>query len=73
MCHGGTYPVLGLDLTTYAGAMKGGQSGAAINKGDAQGSLLIKKQTGAQPHFSQLNPDELKQVIEWINSGAPEK
>jgi hypothetical protein len=73
MCHGGGSPVMGLDLTTYAGAMKGGQNGAVIIPNDPQGSLLVQKQSGAQPHFGQLNPDELDMVIEWIKNGAPEK
>jgi len=73
MCHGGGSPVMGLDLTTYGGAMKGGQNGAVIIPNDPQGSLLVQKQSGAQPHFGQLNPDELDMVIEWIKNGAPEK
>jgi len=34
---------------------------------------LIKKQSGAQPHFAQFAPDELKRVADWIKAGAPEK
>jgi hypothetical protein len=43
-----------------------------ILPGDADGSLLIQKQSGAQPHFGQLTPDELAVVRQWIASGAPE-
>ena len=72
-CHGGSTPVMGLDLTTYAGIMKGGQSGPAIVPGDSQNSLLIQKQTGTLPHFSQLNPDQIDLIKKWIDAGAPEK
>jgi len=65
--------IQGLNLTTYQGAMQGGTNGPVIIPGDAIGSLLVQKQSGAQSHFSQLTPDELTLVINWINAGAPEK
>jgi mono/diheme cytochrome c family protein len=73
MCHGGASPVMGLDLSAYATTMKGSQNGAVIVPKDPQNSVLIQKQSGEEPHFGQLNPDELEQVIEWISNGAPEK
>jgi hypothetical protein len=63
----------GLNLTTYQGTMQGGTSGPVITPGDADGSLLVQKQTGELPHFGQLSPEELSIVIDWINEGAPEK
>jgi mono/diheme cytochrome c family protein len=72
-CHGGASPVMGLDLTTYTAAMQGGANGAVILPGDPENSLLIVKQSGEQPHFGQLNPDELQLVIDWITNNAPEK
>ncbi len=71
-CHGEN-GIQGLNLTTYQGAMQSGMSGPVIIPGDAKGSLLVQKQSGAQPHFGQLTPEELSIVIEWINAGAPEK
>ena len=71
-CHGGASPVMGLDLTNYASAMEGGTNGPVIIPNDPDGSLLVKKQSGDQPHFGQLNPDELQLVIDWIDAGAPE-
>jgi hypothetical protein len=53
--------------------MKGGESGPVIVPGDPQNSLLVQKQSGAQPHFGQLTPEELKLVSDWIAAGAPEK
>lgn len=72
-CHGGSSPVNGLDLTSYAGAMKGSANGLIILANDPDNSPLIRKQSADQPHFGQLNPDELALVIEWIQAGAPEK
>jgi hypothetical protein len=70
-CHGETSSIQGLNLSSYEGAMQGGQSGPAILPGDAEGSLLVQKQSGAQAHFGQLTPDELQLVIDWITAGAP--
>jgi len=70
-CHGAA-ATAGLNLTTYTDAMKGGNSGAAIIPGDAANSLLVKKQQ-AGGHPGELTPEELAQVIEWINASAPEK
>ncbi len=53
--------------------MEGGLSGPAIVPGDAEGSLLVVRLTGEQPHFGQLSPEELEWVIDWINSGATEE
>ena len=72
MCHGESGQK-GLTLTTYAGAMKGGADGPVILPGNPAGSLLIQVQSGAQPHFGQLTPDELKLVTGWIAAGAAEK
>jgi len=70
-CHGSS-ATAGLNLSTYADALKGGKSGAAIVPGDSVNSLLVKIQQPGN-HFGQLSPDELAQVIEWINAGALEK
>jgi mono/diheme cytochrome c family protein len=70
-CHGAA-ATAGLNLTTYADAMKGGNSGAAIVPGDAANSLLVQKQQ-AGGHPGQFTPEELAQIIEWIDAGAPEK
>lgn len=69
-CHGSA-ATSGLNLSTYADAMKGGNSGLAIVPGfDANSLLVIKQQAGGHP--GQLTPDELAMIIEWINAGAPE-
>jgi len=70
-CHG-SGALGGLNLTTYADAMRGGVSGPAIIPGDSVNSLLVIKQE-AGGHPGQLTPEELAQIIEWIDAGAPEK
>ena len=71
-CHGEN-GLQGLNLTTYQGVLQGSNNGPVIVPGDANDSLLVQKQSGPQPHFSQLTPEELTLVIDWINAGAPEK
>ncbi|MGE5223292.1 MAG: NapC/NirT family cytochrome c [Omnitrophica WOR_2 bacterium] len=71
-CHGTGNSIQNMNLTTYEGAMKGSSSGPVIKPGDPKGSLLVQKQSGDQPHFGQLSPDELQQVIDWISAGALE-
>ncbi len=71
-CHGGASPIQGLDLTTYAGVLAGGEGGPAVVPGDAEASLLVQKQSGEQRHFGQLSPEELDLIVEWITAGAPE-
>ncbi len=61
----------GLDLSTYAAAMKGSENGAVIVSGDSANSLLIQVQSA--DHFTNFTVEELNNVINWINAGAPEK
>lgn len=68
-CHGSFG---GLNLGTYADALKGGSSGVVIVPGDAANSLLVQKQQ-AGGHPGQLSADDLKLITDWINAGAPEK
>jgi hypothetical protein len=51
--------------------MAGGASGPVIIPGDSANSLLVTKQQ-AGGHPGQLTPEEIAQVIEWIDAGAPE-
>lgn len=70
-CHGLTR-VGGLSLDTYQDALAGGNSGPGIVPGDAQASTIITIQSAGN-HPGQLTPEELQQVTDWINAGAPEK
>jgi formate dehydrogenase gamma subunit len=69
-CHGAS-ALGGLNLSTYEDAMRGGESGPAIIPGDSAGSLLVQVQQSGD-HPALLTPEELTQVIEWIDAGAPE-
>jgi hypothetical protein len=60
----------GLDLSTYAAAMKGSDNGAVIVPGD-ENSLLIQIQSAE--HFANFTIEELNNIIQWIDAGAPEK
>ncbi len=71
-CHG-VNGTRGLDLTTYASAVAGGDGGPGIVAGDVEASKLVAKQSGSQPHYVQLSPEELQVLIGWIKAGAPEK
>jgi len=70
-CHGLT-KVGGLSLATYESALAGGKSGPGIVPGNADQSMIVKIQSVGN-HPGQLSPEELQQVIDWINAGAPEK
>jgi mono/diheme cytochrome c family protein len=68
-CHNSAAKLGGLDLTSYGSAMTGGQDGAVIISGDAENSKLVQiQQAGGHP--GELSPEELQQVIDWINNGA---
>jgi cytochrome b subunit of formate dehydrogenase len=71
-CHSGGSPAGGLDLSAYAGAMKGGTDGAVILPRNSAGSKLIQIQS-AGGHFGIFTADELAFIKAWIDAGAPEK
>jgi cytochrome b subunit of formate dehydrogenase len=71
MCHG-TVASAGLNLSTYADAMKGSSNGPVIIPADSANSKLIVVQS-AGGHPGQFLPEEIAKLIAWINAGAPEK
>ena len=70
-CHGSATQLGGLNLSSYATALEGGDTGPGIVPGDPDASQVIVKQA-AGGHPEQLSPDELVQIREWIEAGAPE-
>ena len=70
-CHNSTAPSANLDLSSYAGVMKGGKDGVIVMPGNSAGSLLIKIQSAQ--HFRNLSAEELAIIKQWIDAGAPEK
>lgn len=63
----------GLVLSTYADAMKGGDSGAVFIPGDAEHSwMIVKFESGLHPNAA-LSPVELALIKAWLNTGALER
>lgn len=70
-CHWRT-AVGGLNIATYANALQGGNSGPGIVPGDPDNSHIVQIQSAGN-HPGQLTLEELQQVIDWIEAGAPEQ
>jgi hypothetical protein len=68
-CHG---TASGLNLQTYAAAMKGGNSGVDILPGNPDNSRLVLNLKDAR-HPGKLSAAELEAVSAWIRAGASEK
>ena len=72
-CHGGKTTRGDLNLTTPAGAMKGGQSGPVIVPGKPDDSLLYDKvHSGKMPPGQKdpLSAAEVDAIRRWIAAGA---
>lgn len=69
-CHGETASA-GLNLSTYADTVKGGDNGVVIVAGDSASSELVRVQSGE--HFATFSAEELELVIQWIDAGAPQQ
>ncbi|MCL4561863.1 MAG: NapC/NirT family cytochrome c [Chloroflexi bacterium] len=71
-CHQGANGMGGLDLSTYAGAVKGTKDGPGIDPGNPDNSLIFKIQSAGN-HYGQLAAAEIDTLKQWIAGGAPEK
>ena len=70
-CHGPA-AMGGLNLSTYADMIAGGQSGLVVVPDDSTNSLIVTiQQAGGHP--GQLTADEITLVQAWIDAGALEK
>ena len=74
-CHHGDKPKGGLDLSTRAGMLKGGDKGATIVPGKAGESLLIRMVTGKKPQMPKqadepLSAQQVADLSKWIDDGA---
>lgn len=62
-----------LDLTSFSAVVKGGGSGATLNPGDPDGSLLFKSITHAEepemPPKAKLSDKEIATIRQWIAGG----
>ena len=79
-CHGRQVQEAELDIRTVAAMLQGGKSGPAIVPHDAEASLLIQKikaeqmpprEKLASHSVKPVSEQGLKQLVEWINLGAP--
>jgi formate dehydrogenase gamma subunit len=70
-CHGAA-AIAGLNLSTYADALKGGSNGPVIIPKDSANSKLVQVQSAGK-HGGQLSPEEIAQIKAWIDAGATEK
>lgn len=70
-CHGFT-SLSGLSLASYESALEGGNRGPAIVPGDPTASVLPEIQSDGD-HPGQLTEQELQEVVEWIEAGAPSR
>ena len=73
-CHGQGDVESGLRVDSREALLKGGDSGAAIVVGDADGSLLVNaiRHSGElkMPPQSKLSPQEIADFERWIHDGA---
>ena len=74
-CHGHEKPKGNLRLDSRAGALAGGDSGPAVVPGKPDESLLVDAirygDTYQMPPKSQLPPEEIATLVEWVRLGAP--
>jgi len=75
-CHQSTDPSGGLSLDTHTGLLNGGESGPAVQPGNAAASLLAERvRAGEMPppsggHSRALSSAEVKILESWIDAGA---
>lgn len=72
-CHGPGKATKSMDLSTYAGVMKGSEDGAVVIPGKPDASSLYKKiHDGEMPKGGKPLPQELIAIVRaWIEAGAP--
>ena len=76
-CHNPDKKKAGLDLTTYAGTMAGGESGSPVKPGNAAGSLMYKlcaqtDEPKMPPKGDKLSDADMKILNDWITGFALE-
>lgn len=71
-CHNAKTAKGRYNMENFAGIMKGGESGAAVEIGDAESSTLyLMIEDGSMPKDADpLTPEQLAAVKKWINTGA---
>lgn len=72
-CHGPDKQKAGLRLDSLVGLLRGGDSGAAIEPGDAEASNLIvaiRHESWEMPPDGKLTDDEVTAIVAWVQNGA---
>jgi hypothetical protein len=75
-CHSGVTPTGGLNLESYSGLMAGGDHGAVVTPGDADGSIIIQKLSPSPPFGARMPASGSvtqawrNQLYIWIQQGA---
>ena len=78
-CHGGLKQEAGLRLDTVGLMAEGGDSGAAITKGDPDASLLLERVSDPDPATRMppegegvpLSAEQIAMLKDWIKAGCP--
>ncbi len=70
-CHTGGSGFAGLDISSYRTALAGGNSGPGLVPGDPEGSSIYVRQA-AGGHAGQLTDQQVADLRDWIDAGAPE-
>lgn len=70
-CHA-VNGLAGVNLSSYAGIMQGGDRGPIVIPGNSGNSSLVTVQSLEILHFGQFTSQQLELVIAWIDSGANE-
>ena len=74
-CHGAEEREMALDLRTHASLLKGGETGPAVIRGEADKSLLFSKIHDGKmpPEEPKLSSAQIELIRRWIDAGAPSK
>ncbi|MBD3675631.1 MAG: DUF1553 domain-containing protein [Planctomycetaceae bacterium] len=74
-CHNPAQKKGGLDLTTRAGLITGGESGLTVTSGDPGLSLIVDYVSGDKPRMpktgEKLTPEEVSLLTAWIEQELP--
>ncbi len=71
-CHSGDEPKAGLNLTSRAGILQGGESGSAVDLEDHAASYLIAAinyDGWEMPPTGQMSPQQIAVITKWVESG----
>jgi hypothetical protein len=77
MCHAGEYAPLGLQLDSYANALRGSENGPVLIAGDMASLLLARIRGDIEPRMPMdgppwLDDGQIALISEWVAAGMPE-